>query len=60
MHERFANFRENCFPRGSGQGCRCTTTVNGKEETKLFETSAECQKPTIGEFFKLKFTSVLN
>jgi len=47
MHERFANFRDNCFPRGSGQGCRCTTTVNGKEETKVFETVAECQKPTV-------------
>jgi hypothetical protein len=47
VHERFANFRDNCFPRGSGQGCRCTSTINGKEETKLFETSAECNKPTV-------------
>ncbi|KAI1726334.1 Conserved Cysteine/Glycine domain protein [Ditylenchus destructor] len=44
--KKFANFRENCFPRGSGHGCKCTTTdSNGQEEVITFGTDDKCKKP---------------
>uniref|UniRef100_A0A915D8V6 Uncharacterized protein n=1 Tax=Ditylenchus dipsaci TaxID=166011 RepID=A0A915D8V6_9BILA len=33
MKDQFADFRENCFPRGSLHGCKCTVTdKQGQEE----------------------------
>uniref|UniRef100_A0A915DIX9 Uncharacterized protein n=1 Tax=Ditylenchus dipsaci TaxID=166011 RepID=A0A915DIX9_9BILA len=42
---KYANFRDNCFPRGSGSGCRCSTTNSlGQEETISFDTDDKCNK----------------
>jgi len=45
IQEKFSNFRENCFPRGSG-GCKCTLKdSSGNEEVSTFNTDDECKKP---------------
>jgi hypothetical protein len=46
IQQKFAEFRDNCFPRGSGHGCRCSTTDSvGKESVNTFDNDEECKKP---------------
>jgi len=65
IQEKFANFREDCFPRGSG-GCKCTVKDSaGHEEITTFPTDDECKKPVevqtaenkqkLNEEFKAKY-----
>lgn len=46
MKSQFGDFKENCFPRGSLHGCKCTvTTLDGTEEVKTYDSDADCKKP---------------
>ena len=46
IHEKYANFRPNCFPRGNGKGCTCSlTSATGREEVKQFDKDDDCRKP---------------
>jgi len=44
--KKYASFRDNCFPRGSLNGCKCTATDgHGQEEVITFDTDDKCKKP---------------
>ncbi|KAE9550012.1 hypothetical protein FO519_006780 [Halicephalobus sp. NKZ332] len=45
IKDKFEDFREGCFPRGSGKGCSCTTKSNdGSEVVNTFSDDSECKK----------------
>jgi len=46
VKNKFGDFRENCFPRGSGHGCVCKVTdASGSEENIQFNDDNQCRKP---------------
>lgn len=46
IKEKFKDFRDNCFPRGSGHGCTCSVTdASGREDSVTFDTDEKCKKP---------------
>uniref|UniRef100_A0A914E5C7 Uncharacterized protein n=1 Tax=Acrobeloides nanus TaxID=290746 RepID=A0A914E5C7_9BILA len=46
IKNKFEDFKENCFPRGSLDGCKCTIkSSDGTEEIKTYDSDTECKKP---------------
>lgn len=46
QQQKIESFRQNCHPKGSGNGCTCTVTdKSGKETTVQFNNDDECKKP---------------
>lgn len=52
IKEKFGDFKDGCFPRGSSNGCTCTAkNLDGSEATHTFNTDVECKKPIEGQYF---------
>jgi hypothetical protein len=46
IREKFGDFKDNCFPRGSVNGCKCTIKkTDGAEEVQTFDGDEQCRKP---------------
>jgi len=45
--QKVAGLRENCFPRPSGHGCRCTEKdASGHDVERRYDSDAECKMPS--------------
>lgn len=46
IKEKFGDFKDNCYPRGSANGCRCTIeAANGAQAIQTFDNDEQCRKP---------------
>ncbi|VDK71986.1 unnamed protein product [Gongylonema pulchrum] len=48
LHERYGDFRENCFPQPSG-GCKCNIMgPGGVPAVKTYDSDVQCKLPIEG------------